>query len=205
MSVYFTFIISLYRYLSAIDTPWKDILFDGWRKYAQLFVPSFIVAACFTSFSFVWGIDPNLCNVEYVFRLAEFSFYDLLQASVTLPFFLCTFVLFALAVRAINKRFGHALNTTATGARNVSDARRKRHISALKTLGIIIILLTFGTGPFLIVFLLKAFDIQITVGVNAMFGLGMILNSTLNPIIYTWKMIDLRKEVCYMFCRCCRD
>ena len=206
MSVYCTFIVSLYRYLSATGTPWKEKLFDGGRKYAQLFVPSGIVVAIHISFIAFWDKKDLTCNIEIVFRIGNVSVYSLVATVMNLPVFLCTFVLFALAVRAINKRFGQALHPTATGtALIVSDGRRKKQVAALKTLGIIMMCLIVGTAPFLLVFLFNALNFQIPSAVHSMFGIGVMLNSTINPIIYTWKLQAFRKEMGNLLCRCCRE
>ena len=111
MSVYFTLIISLNRYASAINAAWKNRLFRGRRKYALLFVPSGIVAIVNFIFGVVWDIKSPSCNRKSTLDKNTFIFY-IYATILNFPVFLFAFVLYGLALQSVHKRFGQVLPQT---------------------------------------------------------------------------------------------
>ena len=204
MTFYFTCIISLNRYLSARNSSWKNTIFNGRRKYALLYIPSAIVAAINVGFTVIRVTTSMSCNLGDL--LKDQAIYLTLLG---FPPFLGTLFLYIIAVYEIYKPLAElqgpgTFEMTNEGTTpNVAEIRRNRHVSAMKTLGIIIALLMFTTAPFLLVFLLLSLDIHMNSFLLPILGIGPLVNSALNPIVYTWRLHDFRVEIRNMFCPCC--
>ena len=207
MSVYFTFIVSLNRFVSAVSTTWVIKLFGGKRKYALVSVPSAVIAVVNIIFTSHFERDISTC---LIMRGANAITYERYMTMLNIPIFICTLTLYALTLRAIHVRFGRVmpqapvatLAVQGTGP-TATEVRRRRHLTAMKTLGIILALLTTGTIPFLFVFLLKSLQIAVMPMVQPIVGLGMLLNSALNPAVSTCRIKEVRTAVHNMYCRCC--
>ena len=201
MSIYFTSVISLNCYLSAASTTWSDKLLGGMRRYAVLYVPSIIIAfvnAGFYTYRDIWyeGRASSCASGQRLFG----RFNNLMMAIQIIPSLIATFVLCVLAMQAIHTRFGPAQRsqetTIGTSQQNGIDTRRKRHRRALKTLGIIFALLIILTLP-----LFVSLVVKIKPFFRGILMYGMLLNSAINPIVYTWRLKDFREEVAIMCCQ----
>ena len=209
MSVYFTFVISLNCYVAAASTTWSGKLFGGRRKYAILFVPSTSVAFINAGFFLYAGFDGYIssCEEQRMFSQIQ-TIYNTIRAIQTIPILLATFGLYALAIRAINVRFGNAgksqISAISNAPQNATDTRRKRHMTALKTLGLIFVSIIILTTPYLTVYPFVHTTVEVNQVVRVIILFGVFLNTLINPVIYTWRLKDFRSEISSMCCHCCR-
>ena len=211
MSVYFTFIISLNRYMSVVSISFVNKLFDGRRKYALLFIPCAVVAA--VNLGVAVGLTHAQQISTYNFRAIvgeNHLAYEGYLAALNIPIFIATLVLYILSLRAVHVRFGRVAphvptspNVPGPSGPTPTEVRRKRHLAAMKTLGIIFALLTAGTAPFLFMFLINALQVPVMAFVLSVLGIVMLLNSAVNPIVAIWRLTEVRTEIKYTFCRCC--
>ena len=210
MSVYFTFVISLNCYVAAASTTWSGKLFGGSRKYAILFVPSTIIAFVNTGFYLYVGVKGHMtsCSLKEMFG-TYLATQNMIRGIQTIPVILATFILCALAMRAVHMRYGSAgqshISTIGTSSQCVADTRRKRHMTALKTLGMIFALSVILTAPYLIfnAFVSTYFEVASSSSFRAILSFGAFLKSAINPVVYTWRLKDFRNEISKMCCQCC--
>ena len=211
MSVYFTFIISLNRYMSVVSISLVNKLFDGRRKYALLFIPCAVVAAVNlgVAFGLTHAQQISTCNFRAIVGENHLA-YEGYLATLNIPIFIATLFLYILSLRAVHVRFGRVAphvptsqNVPGPSGPTPTEVRRKRHLAAMKTLGIIFALLTAGTAPFLFVFLINALQVPVMAFMLSVLGIVMLLNSAVNPIVAIWRLTEVRTEIKYTFCRCC--
>ena len=208
MSVYFTFNISLYRFISAISTVWQDKLYAGWRKYAMLFIPTTLVGIAHLAFT-ITEERLSTCSADAMLgsHLTVFSIYIFSINSIAL-FSAVFFYIFA--IFAIRKRFRQVLPQLAPASSNITPtscfpstiARKKREIAALKTCGVIITVITIGTAPFLVTFLMMAMQVKVHQAVRYPLAVCFLVNSAANPAIYAWRLPEARKEILKLLCQC---
>ena len=208
MSVYFTFVISLNRYLTATNTTWNNRMYGGGRKYALMYIPSAAIAAVSLVFTSAMENSISSCSVENMFG-ASMPVFSAFVTVMFLPFLFCTIICYALAMRAICKRFGQVhpqvavIQTTHVAESNPPDFRKSRKMAALKTTGVLIALIMVGTAPFLLSFSVSMMQIEVSKTVRVVLAYGLYVNSAINPIIYTWRLQELRLELWKVFCRSC--
>jgi hypothetical protein len=90
--------------------------------------------------------------------------------------------------------------TSRVQSNQMATLRLKKIISTLQLVGFLIVILVIFTGPFIVALsCCDNFPIQIK---QAFFVLYAI-NSVLNPIIYVWKLVDIREIVKSALC-CCK-
>ena len=206
MSLHFTYVIALNRYLSIANTAWNNKLNGGRRKYALLYIPSSIVALISLIFSVEWKEEITSCSMHAIFGTSP-SAFGIYVTTVYLPVLIGTLVVYALAIRAIHKHFSQVLPVAiipTNGGPNGADVRRKRQMASLKTVGVIIGLVMILTSPIVFSSVFGMLQLQVDRYFHVMCGIGSLMNSALNPIVYTWRMRDVRKEIRSIFCSCLR-
>ena len=207
LSIYFTFIISLNRYLSIANTTLNTKMSDGKRKYALLYIPSAVVGMTNLIFSVTWKNSVAQCSMHTIFGASP-SAFGIFVAALYFPLLVCIVVTYVLAIRAIRKHFSQILPlavipTTSNGGPSGQDIRRKRNIASLKTVGVIIVLLMTLTSPILFSSVLVMLQFPLDRYFHVTCGLGALMNSALNPIVYTWRMTEVRQEIRRIFTSCC--
>ena len=205
MSVYFTFVLSLNRFLSAASATWTQKLYGGKRKYLFLFIPCFCVS--FANVAIVLQSEERItfCSVEILFS-SNLRIVCAYISGLNIPILFGTIIVYALAIRAINRRFNKV--TPQNGVvpdtqTNVPDVRKQRHVTALRTVGILIVIIVIGTAPYLTVFLLIALQTQVNSAIRAISAAGLLITSALNPVFYTWRLKDFRTEIRKIICCWC--
>ena len=63
MSFYFTFLISLNRYLTALNSAWTNKLFGYGRKYILMLIPSVVMASTNPIFAINWNKEIMFCQI----------------------------------------------------------------------------------------------------------------------------------------------
>ena len=77
---------------------------------------------------------------------------------------------------------------------------------SLKIVGIILALLIFLRGPFLVISFMGMHGFEASHGTIVITGALLGLNSVINPFIYSWKIESLRRELKLLFVNCfCLD
>ena len=136
------------------------------------------------------------------------AIHNMIKAILNIPTLLATFILYALAMRAINARFGGTgqpqISAIGTTPNAVTDTRRKRHMTAMKTLGLIFAAIIILTAPFVVFHLIVSTSLEVKVIYGVSLAFGVFLNSAIDPLIYTWRLKDFRNEISTMCCQCCR-
>ena len=209
MRVYFTFVLSLNCYVAATSTTWSDKLFGGKRKYAILFVPSAVEVIINIGFFLFVKCEDHISSCTLYKMFCSFqATNNMIMAMLNIPTLLATFLMYALAMRAINARFGKGgqsqVSTIETTPQTVTDTRRKRHMTALKTLGLISASIMILTAPYLTFHLFVSTNDEVKPIFRVSLSFGVFLNSAIDPVIYTWRLKDIRKEISNMCCQCCR-
>jgi hypothetical protein len=83
----------------------------------------------------------------------------------------------------------------------LNEQKRKKVVSTLQLVGLLITALVIFTGPFVVALLWsESFPIQI----SRVFFICCCINSVLNPFIYVWKLVDIREKVKSILCCCCK-
>ena len=208
LSIYYTFIISLNRYLSIANTTLNTKLSDGKRKYALLYIPSVAVGLANMIFSVTWKESIAQCSMHTIFGASP-SAFGIFVAALYFPVLFCTVVIYVFAIRAIRKHFSQVLPLaviprTSNGGPSGQNIRQKREMASLKTVGVIIILLMILTSPILFLSVFSMLQFQLDRYFYVTCGLGALMNSAFNPIVYTWRMKEVRQEIHRIFTSCCR-
>ena len=74
MSLYFTFVISLQRYLTTINSTWENKIFGYGRKYFLMLIPSLIIALSNPMFAMNWNREIPVCKIETMVGSDLFAF-----------------------------------------------------------------------------------------------------------------------------------
>ena len=209
MSVYFTFNISLYRFLSAISIAWQDKLYAGWRKYAMLFIPTTLVGITNLAFT-ITEKHLSTCSPDAMLG-SPHTVFSIYIASINSTALISAVFVYILAIHAIRKRFRQVLpqlppassNITTASCFSSSTTRKKREIAALKTCGVIVTVITIGTAPFLVTFLMMAMEVEVPQAVRYPLAVCFLVNSAANPAIYAWRLPEAKKEILKLLYQCC--
>ena len=202
MSVYFTFVLSLNRFLSAASAPWKDKLFDGNRKYILLFLPCLIVSLVNMTFVFVTEEHITTCSLEQLLG-ANLRTFSIFMVVLNIPILFSTLLVYILAIYSIHKRFTRVMthvNSQSNAQTNIPDVRKQRHVTAVWTVGAIIVFILIGTTPYLTVFLVFAMRIEVPSGARVAATAVFYITSALNPVFYTWRLKEFRTEIRAIVC-----
>lgn len=130
---------------------------------------------------------------------------------------MCTIVMYVFTLNNVSKRY---TKTYAWQIENSSPQdnfnKNKLYITelrqnvflfkSLKIVGIILTLLIFLRGPFLVISFMGMHGFEASHDTIVITGALLGLNSVINPFIYSWKIESLRKELKLLFVNCsCHD
>ena len=100
-----------------------------------------------------------------------------------------------------SKKSFSSQKSSSTGSSRFRSKRKKREITLLRTLVIILVCYLISTLPLGVFFIISFEETDkrhlLTVKILLMISL---LNSTINPIIYIWRFKELRKSLKKLFC-----
>ena len=208
MSVYFTFIISLNRYLSISRLLWNKRAFKGKRKYCVLYIPSAVLFFVNLNLLVVWKGDVAVshCSAQQVFS-SKLFIYGTYLSVLYFPLMFCTIIVYALALQAIRKHYSQVvpmaiIPTVADTDQGSTDVIQERKLSSLKTIGMMIILLAVLSAPFLVSCVLMMCHAELGGTIHVIGVFGLLINSAMNPIVYTIRLKEVREEIRAIFCPC---
>ena len=217
MSLFQTFLISFHRFLVSINSPWNDYLLRGKRKYV-IYVLSWTIA--FSVQPIFIGPSSNdsngICNFKNIYNKNR----QVLKNGfgwTSLLLLMCTIVMYVFTLNNVRKQY---TKTYAWQIENSSPQdninKNKLYITelrqnvflfkSLKIVGIILALLIFLRGPFLVISFIGMHGFEASHGTIVITGVLLGLHSVINPFIYSWKIESLRKELKLLFVNCsCHD
>ncbi|XP_062596783.1 melanocortin receptor 5-like [Saccostrea cucullata] len=192
MSLFQTLCISIHRFLVLSENAWAKHLFDNNRKY-YICISGWV--ATFTIYTSLISPEDDHTNCYYVtvYGPNMKAVQQMTSAFISTFMFLIA-VFYSLAIYQVRKRYIGTSRVTSTG--QMEDRKKKRIMKATKLVGMIILALVVFSGPMLICFMLPFTPHPIVVGSFAAAN----INSLLNPIIYSSRITQLRKELKSIFC-----
>lgn len=217
MSLFQTFLISFHRFLVSINSPWNYYLLRGKRKYV-IYVLSWSIA--FSVQPIFIGPSSNDSNEICNFKIIYNKNRQVLKNGfgwTSLLLLMCTIVMYVFTLNNVRKQY---TKTYAWQIENSSPQdnfnKNKLYITelrqnvflfkSLKIVGIILTLLIFLRGPFLVISFMGMHGFEASHDTIVITGALLGLNSVINPFIYSWKIESLRKELKLLFVNCsCHD
>ncbi|KAK3101061.1 hypothetical protein FSP39_000670 [Pinctada imbricata] len=193
MSVHVTFIICLNRYLTTLRSHMADKLYGTYRKFLLIFVPSTVITILTMASSLLWEEEVASCSIANVFG-DQMPVYSIFLTAIYLPTLFATVVVYVLTTRVVIRQFGR-IDASNNGHFTLPDSSRKRKMTVLKTVGLILACLLFLTTPLVVSFPLMLLNVSINQTVRVCFTWGVTINSAINPIIYTCRIEEIRKDL----------
>jgi hypothetical protein len=224
MSLFETFLICVHRFLVSINSVWTHRIFQGKRKYA-IYAISWVgvLVFVFTPISPTPRVRLGICDIIEIYG-ENYHIVFRVYGVLAMVLFITTILLYIATLHNVRKRYmktfafqmenrepkrehNRSTNEAATSSMeaatsSVNASRRLKAFESLKVVGIVLLLFTVFTGPYVIYMFMTVFNFQQSVVPIVIVGGLTCINSTLNPLVYSWRIDPLRKKFKILFQKC---